>query len=108
MNKWEEWENFKHVENSAAPRAVFYQGCFNVYLDRRKIYSYNRTQELAKKKRMDNMMQKSRSSEFVEKETNDNMESQQKTFEESQKSLKADSESEDPLFNPTDIAFKCR
>ena len=48
VNKWQEWDEFSHQDNQGAPRAVYYQGCFSVYLDRKKIYTYNRAQEAAR------------------------------------------------------------
>ena len=41
VNKWQEWDDFTHKDNSAAPRATFYPGVFQIYLERKMIKSYN-------------------------------------------------------------------
>jgi len=28
VNKWQEWDDFSHKDNSAAPRATYFPGCF--------------------------------------------------------------------------------
>ena len=41
MNKWQEWDDFSHKDNPVVPRATFYPGVFQVYLERKKIKNYN-------------------------------------------------------------------
>ena len=45
VNKWSEWDDFSHKDNSVAPRAIFYPGVFKVYLERKLIRSYNMNKE---------------------------------------------------------------
>ena len=49
VNKWSDWNNFKHKDNPIQPKAVYFPGCFQVYLDRKLITTY--CPEKAKKKR---------------------------------------------------------
>lgn len=41
VNKWSEWDDFSHKDNPVAPRAIFFPGCFKVFLERKMINSYN-------------------------------------------------------------------
>ena len=49
VNKWSQWDNFRHRDNPVQPKAVYYPGCFRVFLDRKLIASYS--PERAKKNR---------------------------------------------------------
>jgi len=41
VNKWSEWDDFSHKDNPTAPRATFFPGVFQVFLERKLVKSYN-------------------------------------------------------------------
>ena len=45
VNKWSEWDDFSHKDNPVAPRATFYPGVFQVFLERKLVKSYNMLKE---------------------------------------------------------------
>ena len=45
VNKWSEWDDFSHKDNPVAPRAIFHEGVFKVFLERKLINQYNRQRE---------------------------------------------------------------
>ena len=51
VNKWSEWDDFSHKDNPDKPRATFFPGVFQVYLERKLISSYNMYQEKKKAER---------------------------------------------------------
>ena len=48
VNKWHEWDDFSHKDNPMAPRAIFYPGVFQVFLERKLVKAYNAQRERRK------------------------------------------------------------
>ena len=84
VNKWQEWDDFSHKDNSAAPRATYYPGVFQVYLERKMIKSYNLYKERreAQKRgpRSRNSQMGQTHTSFVESETRESVEAQLEQF----------------------------
>ena len=78
VNKWHEWEDFSHKDNPTAPRAVFYPGVFQVFLERKLVKAYNvhRERRKAEEKNLSarNTKMGSTHTTFVESETRESVE----------------------------------
>ena len=81
VNKWSQWANFKHKDNPTLPKAVYYPGCFQVYLDRKLIASYSPERAKKKKENDQSASPDSRShSEFIDAKISEACESSCKKF----------------------------
>ena len=84
MNKWHEWDDFSHKDNPTAPRATYYPGVFQVYLERKMINSYNMYNEKRRVERSNasgsQRAMGSTHTSFVESETRQSVESQIQQF----------------------------
>ena len=127
VNKWQEWDDFTHKDNPAAPRAIYFPGVFQVFLERKLINSYNMYSE--KKRKGDDVSQRSKigssHSSFQDlEEMRQSVDAQIEQFN-VQKAIngpkrgsrsggmfEAETEEgggeEDPFFNAEEIAFKVR
>jgi hypothetical protein len=128
VNKWQEWDDFTHKDNPAAPRATFFPGAFQVFLERKLVNSYNMYSEKRRKVNDDGTSSHARSkigsshSSYVDSEMRQSVESQIEQFNNQKANARTsipnngmfEMESsdgggeDDPLFNAEEIAFKVR
>ena len=85
VNKWSEWDDFSHKDNPTAPRATFFPGAFQVFLERKIISHYNMYTEKEKaarsnQSRTNASRMNSSHQNFVENETRESFGSQLEKF----------------------------
>ena len=104
VNKWNEWKNFKNKENARSPRAVYYPGCFSVFMDRKLIADYS--PDRARRQKVVSPQVRSHQA-YVDKKIRNSWETNLRTYK-VRKNIKIEREGTDQMFDPASITFKCR